>query len=435
MTDDHPTTSASKRSLWGWALYDWANSPFTTVIITFVFSTYFARSVVGDETQGQSLWGYTNAISGLAIAIGSPIFGAIADVGGRRKPWIAVFTLVCAFGSCALWFVTPERSSIPLAMIWVVLATIGFEFGIVFNNAMLPDLVDEKRLGRWSGWAWGLGYAGGLIALLIALFAFVQTDTPLFGLDNSKTEQQHIRIVGPLVGIWFLLFVWPLFAFTPDRPSTNTGAIAAVRLGLKTVRQTLAELPRYKNLARFLIARMIYADGLATVFAIGGTYAAGVFGMSFTQVIYFGLLLNVTAGVGAACFAWVDDWIGSKKTILISIVGLAASALLAVLATDVTLFWIAGAALGVFVGPAQSASRSMMARIAPREMMTEFFGLYALTGKATAFLGPIMVAVVTDATGNQRSGMVVILAFFVIGGWLLRGVREERALVTHVEPS
>ncbi|MEM6274316.1 MAG: MFS transporter [Myxococcota bacterium] len=426
MKNDRQSTSAPKRSLWGWALYDWANSPFTTVIITFVFSTYFARSVVGDETQGQSLWGYTNAISGLAIAIGSPIFGAIADVGGRRKPWIAVFTLVCALGSCALWFVTPERSSIPLAMVWVVLATIGFEFGIVFNNAMLPDLVDEKRLGRWSGWAWGLGYAGGLVALLIALFAFVQTDTPLFGLDNSSTEQQHIRVVGPLVGIWFLLFVWPLFVFTPDRPSTKIGAAEAVRLGLKTVRQTLAELPRYKNLARFLVARMIYADGLATVFAIGGTYAAGVFGMSFTQVIYFGLLLNITAGIGAACFAWVDDWIGSKKTILISIVGLAASALLAVLATEVTLFWIAGAALGVFVGPAQSASRSMMARLAPREMMTEFFGLYALTGKATAFLGPIIVAVVTDATDNQRSGMVVILAFFLIGGWLLRGVREER---------
>ncbi|MEO0459557.1 MAG: MFS transporter [Myxococcota bacterium] len=426
MKNDRQSTSAPKRSLWGWALYDWANSPFTTVIITFVFSTYFARSVVGDETQGQSLWGYTNAISGLAIAIGSPIFGAVADVGGRRKPWIAVFTLVCALGSCALWFVTPERSSIPLAMVWVVLATIGFEFGIVFNNAMLPDLVDEKRLGRWSGWAWGLGYAGGLVALLIALFAFVQTDTPLFGLDNSSTEQQHIRVVGPLVGIWFLLFVWPLFVFTPDRPSTKIGASEAVRLGLKTVRQTLAELPRYKNLARFLVARMIYADGLATVFAIGGTYAAGVFGMSFTQVIYFGLLLNITAGIGAACFAWVDDWIGSKKTILISIVGLAASALLAVLATEVTLFWIAGAALGVFVGPAQSASRSMMARLAPREMMTEFFGLYALTGKATAFLGPIIVAVVTDATDNQRSGMVVILAFFLVGGWLLRGVREER---------
>ncbi|MEO1171966.1 MAG: MFS transporter, partial [Myxococcota bacterium] len=348
-----PTT---RRGLWGWALYDWANSPYTAVIITFVFSTYFAKSIVGDETEGQALWGYTAAIAGIVIAVGSPIFGAIADAGGRRKPWILVFSLICSVGSIELWWATPERSSIGYAMTWVVIATVGFEFGIVFNNAMLPDLVDEKRLGRWSGWAWGLGYASGLIAMIIVLAAFVQPEQPLLGLDTET--QEHIRVVGPLVGLWFLAFLWPLFAFTPDRPATGLPAGESVRMGLKTVGETLAHLPRYANLTRFLIARMIYADGLATVFAIGGAYAAGVFDMEFGDVIKFGLLLNVTAGIGSAAFAWVDDWIGSKKTILFAVVGLIASTSLAILATEVTQFWVAGALLGIFVGPAQAASRS-----------------------------------------------------------------------------
>lgn len=419
-------------ALWGWALYDWANSPFTTVIITFVFSAYFQQAIVGEEARGQALWGYTSAIAGILIAIGSPIFGAIADVGGRRKPWILVFSALCAAGSIALWWAAPGTESIAYTMAVVVVATVGFEFGIVFNNAMLPDLVDEKRLGRWSGWAWGLGYLGGLVAMLIALWLFVKPIggfewvNPALGLDE---DAKNIRVVGPLVGVWFLLFLWPLFVFTPDRPSAGLAAGEAIRLGFRTIGHTLGHLPRYRNLTLFLIARMIYADGLATVFAIGGVYAAGVFGMELSEVIMFGLLLNVTAGLGAAAFAFLDDKIGSKKTILVSLVGLVLSAALAVVATDVTLFWIAGATLGIFVGPAQSASRSMMARIAPKAMMTEFFGLYALTGKATAFLGPVLVALLTDATQNQRSGMVVILSFFVVGGLLLLRVKEERTEV------
>jgi MFS transporter, UMF1 family len=411
----------SKKGMWGWALYDWANSPYTTVIITFVFGTYFAKGIVGDEVRGQELWGYAASIAGLIIAIGSPVLGAIADAGGPRKPWLAVFTALCIIGSGMLWYAEPDPSFVHWAMFWVIISTVGFEFGIVFNNAMLPDLVAEERLGRWSGWAWGLGYLGGLSAMIIALLGFVQAETPLFGLDKENLE--HIRVVGPLVAIWFLAFVWPMFMWTPDKEKSSAGLGEKVSTGFRQLGQTLKSLRHHRNVLRFLIARMIYADGLATMFAFGGIYAAGTFGMELTEVITFGIILNVTAGVGAICFAWIDDWIGSKPTIVFSLLGLTATAFGVIIVEDVSWFWVWGSLLGIFVGPSQAASRSMMARLAPAGHTTEFFGLYALTGKATAFIGPFCVAIVTASMDSQRWGMAVVLVFFVVGLGLLMTVR------------
>ncbi|MCZ6522596.1 MAG: MFS transporter, partial [Alphaproteobacteria bacterium] len=226
----HPGRGTPLRGLIGWALFDWANSPFTTLIITFVFGAYFSQGIVGDEIRGAELWGYAISASGLAVALLSPVFGAIADAGGRRKPWLLVFTAVCVVGSAMLWFAEPAPQFAALAMFWVIIANLGFEFGIVFNNAMLPDLVAPARLGRWSGWAWGLGYFGGLGALIAALFAFITTETPLFGLDKAAAE--HLRVVGPLAAVWFALFTWPLFAYTPDRPPSGKGIGARVSQGL-----------------------------------------------------------------------------------------------------------------------------------------------------------------------------------------------------------
>ncbi len=410
------------RGLVGWALYDWANSPFTTLIITFVFSAYFSRGIVGDEVRGAELWGYTASIAGLVIALGSPVLGAIADAGGPRKPWLLVFTAICVVGSGALWYAGPAPEFITWAMVWVVIATIGFEFGIVFNNAMLPDLVAPARLGRWSGWAWGLGYFGGLAAMVATLFLFVQAETPLLGLDKESAE--HVRVVGPLAAVWFAVFVWPMFVFTPDRDRSGLALGEKVRRGLSNLWGTLMRLRDHGNIVRFLIARMIYADGLVTVFAFGGIYAADTFGMALKQVIIFGIVLNVTAGIGAFCFAWLDDWFGSKRVIYISLSGLLATALGAVVVQDVAWFWVWGSLLGIFVGPAQAASRSLMARLAPAELRTEFFGLYALTGKATAFAGPALVAIVIAATESQRWGLSTVLAFFAVGFLLLLTVKE-----------
>ena len=413
------------RGLLGWALYDWANSPFTTLIITFVFSAYFSQGIVGDPIRGTELWGYATGASGLVVAVLSPLFGAVADAGGRRKPWLAAFAALCILGSAMLWWAAPQPAFILWAMVWVIIANAGFEFGIVFNNAMLPDLVPSARLGRWSGWAWGLGYVGGLAALVVALFAFVQAETPLLGL--VKAEAEHVRIVGPLAALWFLLFMWPLFVFTPDRPGIVLGLRQRIESGLGSLLATFRNLRGHRNIALFLLARAIYADGLATVFIFGGIYAAGTFAMTLAQVIQFGIVLNITAGLGAASFGWLDDWLGSKRTIVIALVGLLVTGTGAIVAHEVLWFWLWGSALGIFVGPAQAASRSLMARLSPPELATEFFGLYALTGKATAWAGPLIAAALTAATQSQRWGLATVIVFFAIGLALLAFVREPSA--------
>lgn len=409
-----------------WALFDWANSPFTTLIITFVFPAYFAAAIVGDQVKGQAIWGYAIGASGLVIALLSPPLGAIADVGGRRKPWIMGFTALCIAASALLWFAAPGSASVELALICVAVANLGFEFSTMFNNAMLPDIVAEERLGRLSGWAWGLGYAGGLAALALALVVFVQPTPPLFGLDPDQAEQ--IRIVGPLVALWFGLFVWPLFVFTPDRPGRSLGLGAAIREGLRTLGKTARALKARREVVFFLLGHMLYADGLNTLFAFGGVYVSGTFGMSLSEVILFGVVLNVAAGAGAFAFGWVDDWIGSRRTAALALVGLILASVAAVSVETRPGLWGAGCLIGVFVGPVQAASRSLMARLSPPDQPAEYFGLFTLSGKATAFLGPIVVAAVTEATGSQRDGLATIILFLMGGLALLlaSGTRTGR---------
>jgi MFS transporter, UMF1 family len=406
------TAPASRLAQASWALYDCGNSAFSAVIVTFVFATYFSQGIALNPVDGTADWGWAMTVSALAVAVLSPIFGAIADIGGRRKPWLVVFTLLAQ----------PHHSFIVYTLIVVVLTNVCFEIASVFYNAMLPEIVDRDHMGRLSGWGWGAGYIGGLACLIVALFAFIQTPTPLFGLDKESAED--VRIVGPLVALWLLLFSIPLVLFTPDTESTGVPKLEAVRRGLKQLHGTFINLWEHRQTALFLLARMIYTDGLNTLFAFGGIFAAGTFGMPMAEVIKFGILLNVTAGIGALGFAWVDDWIGPKPTILIALAGLIVSGAIAISVADVTWFWIAGAFLGIFVGPAQAASRSLMGRIAPPEMRGEMFGLYALSGKASAFLGPFVLGTVTYLTASQRLGMATILAFFIVGGILLALMRH-----------
>ncbi len=416
---------ASRLGQFSWALYDWANSAFSAVIITFVYATYFTKGIAADEISGTAEWGWAMSASGIAIALLSPVLGAIADAGGRLKPWLFVWTAFAVVGCGLLWYgrPTPEVALMVLAI--AALTNLAFEIAGVFYNAMLPEIVSREYLGRLSGWAWGLGYAGGLACLILVLYGFVQPEPPPFGLDPKAAED--VRISGPLVGLWLAVFSLPLFLFTPDRQSAGLPAAEAVRLGLAQLKRTFANLKRYRAIGRFLIARMIYTDGLNTLFAFGGIYAAGTFGMALAEVIQFGILLNVTAGLGALGFAWVDDWLGAKRTILIGLVGLLACGTAAVVATSPLAFWIAGGLLGIFVGPTQAASRSLMARLAPAEVRTEMFGLYALTGKITAYIGPFLLGTVTFWTGSQRLGIATILGFFVIGGLLLWPLQEPEA--------
>jgi MFS transporter, UMF1 family len=415
-------TPSSRLGQFSWALFDWASSAFSAVIITFIFATYFSQAIATDEATGTAQWGWALSSSGIAIALLSPVLGAIADVGGRRKPWLFAFAYVAVIGCCLLWYARPDPSWVMFALVVVASANVALEVAGMFYNAMLPEIVSREYIGRLSGWAWGLGYAGGLACLILALVAFVQPERPLFGLDKASAE--HVRITGPLVGAWLALFSLPLFLFTRDRKSAGLPPGEAVRRGLAQLSRTVAEIRRYRQIGLFLLAHMIYIDGLNTLFAFGGIYAAGTFGMELSEVIYFGILLNVTAGFGALAFAWIDDWLGAKRTILIALVGLLACGTAAVLVTSTLAFWIVGALLGIFVGPSQAASRSLMARLAPPEVRTEMFGLYAMTGKITAYLGPFLLGTVTYWTGSQRLGVATILAFFVIGMILLLPVRE-----------
>jgi UMF1 family MFS transporter len=422
-----PATGAPLRrpgflGLAGWCLYDWANSAFPTVITTFVFSVYFTQAVAETPIIGAVQWSRGLAVASLIVALASPFLGAIADHAGRRKPWLVVFTLANVGACAALWFVEPTTEDARLGLTLYVLASVAFGFAMVFYDSMLPSIAPAGYLGRLSGWGWAVGYAGGLACLVIALFGLVRADPLPFGLDREAAE--HVRATGLLVALWFALFSVPLFAFTPDRPSTGIPLRQAVRAGLDSLRTTLRHLPENRAIARFLLAHMFYTNGLTTLFAFGGVYAAGAFGMELTEVLSFGIVLNITAGAGAAAFAWVDDWLGSKKTIIIALGALLGLGSALVLVESKTLFWVLGAALGVFVGPAQAAGRSLMARLAPPELATEMFGLYALAGKATVFAGPLVLGIATDAFQSQRAGIATILAFLLAGLLILRPLQE-----------
>src|SRR6195952_392147 len=265
-----------------WIFFDWAAQPYFTLITTFVFAPYFATHVASDAATGQSLWGFATAAAGLTIALLSPVLGAIADAGGRRKPWIAAFGAMLVIGSCLMWFGKPGDAGVvaPLLLAYAI-ATIGVEFATMFNNAMMPTLVPPNQIGRLSGTGWATGYVGGILSLILVLgFLAASPDagrtlfgfSPLFGLD--PVTHQGDRISGPLTGIWFVIFVLPMFLLTPDYPARRP-LRAALREGLIELRQTLGELPKQKSMAAFLLANMIYTDGLVSLFAFGGIYAAG----------------------------------------------------------------------------------------------------------------------------------------------------------------
>jgi UMF1 family MFS transporter len=307
-----------------------------------------------------------------------------------------------------------------------VFASVAFELANVFYNAMLPSVAPPGMTGRVSGWGWGLGYMGGLACLAVALFGLIGFGGAPPLLPVPAAEQAGVRATALLVAAWFAVFALPLFLFAPDRPATGIGAGRAVREGLATLWRTLREVRRYGDIVRFLIASALYRDGLATLFAVGGLYAAGTIGMDFDRILVFAIGLNVTAGLGAAGFAFLDDAAGSKRTVLLALGGLIGFGVPLLLISDADWFIVLALGLGLFVGPAQAASRSLLARLAPPHMETEMFGLYALTGKSIAFLGPVLFGLVTAAFDSQRAGMATILLFFVAGGALLLTVREPR---------
>ena len=421
------TRAQPRRTLAAWAMFDWANSAFATLVVTFVYATYFTTAIAADEVTGTAQWSRAVGLSGVLVAMLAPPLGALADRSGRRMTCLGVCTLVCCVASAGLTGVHPDWVWAGLiALSLFVVANVAFELSTVFYNAFLPELVPAERVGRLSGWAWGLGYAGGLLSLVLALVVLAR-EQPLFGISTEAGF--NYRAVCLLAAGWFALFSLPLFVFAPRQPSR--GGPASPRIGAyRELRHTFGRLRHYPDITRLLAARLLYNDGLITIFAFGGIYAAGTFGMSLPEVIQFGIALNVAAGIGAGVFGVVDDRLGGKRTILVTLVALTVFSLLAVWAPSVGWLWLAGLSLGLFVGPNQSASRTLMSRFVPEQHAAAFFGLFAFSGKITTFAGPLLLGIVTQATGSQRLGVATVVGFFVVGGLLLLTVDERRGIRT-----
>lgn len=438
----------SKKGIWGWMLFDWAAQPFFTIITTFIFSQYIGSPLFSSDTvSAQKYWGYGIAFAGFVIAIMSPILGSVADQTGNRKRWIGAFAIIQAIACWMLWYAAPGTAIlIPIA--FFVLATIAAESSTVFNDSMLPRIASKADIGRISNVAWGLGYLGGMIMLIfIVLFLTADPETgrtllggsPLFGLDPQQGEAA--RASGPMSAIWYLVFIVPLFLFTPDS-SSGKPLGDAVRSGLAELKETVSEVRRRSGIARFLIARMIYQDGVNALLALGGIFAAAMFNWATIESGLFGIILNVVAIFGCLLAGKLDTKLGSKKVVIASLISLTI-ATIGILSTGpgYTLFglinfgdsdsgglfgsgaekaYIAfGLLIGIAFGPVQASSRSYLARSVSAAEAGRYFGIYALSGRATSFLAPFLYSTVIAITGSPRLGMSVILLFFAVGLYIL----------------
>jgi len=439
--------SAGPLAVTSWMLFDWASQPFYTLVTTFLFAPFFASYFIGDAARGSALWGYAMAAAAIMVAIGSPILGAMADARGRLKPYMAWLSVAFVLSQAALWYAVPGGGSgaIALVVLALIVATCAGEFTTVLNNSLMPRLVPAEQLGRLSGAGWALGYVGGLISLVI-MVAFIlidaQTGRTIFGLSPviafDVPSHEADRFVGPFCALWYAVFVIPYFLFTPDAPAKPDAARVSVRAAFASMMTTLRNIAGYRDIALFFVARMLFIDGLLAIFTFGGVYAAAVFSWQTIVIGYFGIILSIAAGVGALVGGFLDDRLGSKTVIVWSLLLLIVGAL-GVISIDRThvlfalevpppvagggvfasvgerVYILFAILIGLASGPLQSASRSLLARMAPEEHMSEFFGFFAFSGKVTAFAAPFVVALVADLSGSLQIAMSSILVFLLAG--------------------
>jgi UMF1 family MFS transporter len=455
------TPAASPLGYTSWALFEWARNPYVILVTIYLFAPYFSNTVVGDPVRGQGLLGYTNAVSGTMIALLAPFLGAVADKNGRRKPWIVTFVIVMVPCIFLLWFAKPNDGGIGIypTLALIIAVAVLFEFSAVFHNAMLPSVAPWNKVGLVSGLALAFGNFGGLILMIFVLYAFALPGNidwsfipvdPLFGVDQASEE--HNRIVGPLTAVWLLIFSLPLMFFTPDGLQSSVSIRSAIKTGLRDVWHTLSRLRHYANLALYLIARMAFNDGMVGVLIFGGVYASGTFAWDTITMLLFGIITSFSAALGAVIGGWLDDHVGSRISILIAVGGTAL--LLAVgvsIQPDSLLFFIPVQSndtlwqlpyfntlpeflyllntqfFAMFITVGFASSRTMMARIAPTELITQFFGLYALSGTATAFLAPLLVGFFTTTFQSQRAGFSSLIILLTVGFVMMLFVREELA--------
>lgn len=450
-------TITPEKRIWGWYFFDWASQPYNTLMLTFIFGPYFAQTATAmlveggmdlevAKAQSQAYWGWGLTVTGITIAILAPILGAVADNSGRKMPWIWLFSVLYVVGAAGTWWTAPQEFSVIYALFFFGIGLIGMEFATIFTNSYLPELHDDpEELGRISGSGWGFGYVGGLVALFAMLLLFQAGEdgktmaglTPLFGLDPET--KADTRVVGPLSAIWYAVFMIPFFLYVRDR--INPAALKfKVGQSLNDLGRTLAGLPRHPSLLAYLGSSMFYRDALNGMYTFGGIYALGVLGWSIIDIGIFGIL----GAASGAFFCWVggrvDRAIGPMPVIVFCIIVLILTACLIISITPTSVagfgiaegsnlpdiaFYIAGALIGAAGGALQASSRNMMTRQANPERMTEGFGLYALSGKATSFLAPALIAFASQVSGSQRIGITPIIGLFIIGLVLLLWVKPR----------
>lgn len=449
--------SVERKRIWGWMAFDWATQPYYTLGLTFIFGPYFAGVATEyfaagglDETaadaRAQTIWSWGQTVAGLFIAFLGPILGAYADSTGRRMPWIVQFSVVYVVAAALLWYMVPDGSALWFSLIVFSIGFVAAEFALIFVNAQLPSLGGEEAIGKISGTGASLGYWGGVLALFIMLLFFFEADEvtgttlvgtpPAFGLDPETRE--GTRIVGPFIAVWYVIFMVPYFLWVREpRPVVRQGGFGAAMDDLKS---SLRSVLKRRSLASFLGASMFYRDALNALYAFGGVYATLVLDWSLIRIAIFGIIGAVTAGIFTYVGGVFDSRLGPKPVIRACIwililvcsiiVGMSRETFFGVPLPDGstlpdTLFMVCGAAIGGAGGALYAASRSMMVRHTNPDRPTEAFGLFALSGKATAFLGPLLIGIVTTITQNPRLGISPIILLFLVGLVLLIWVNRE----------
>lgn len=435
-----------------WAIADSARAPYSSLITLFVFSAYFTTMVAGDPVRGQALWSAVAAVAALLIGIGAIVIGPIADAGGRVKTWLAACVILAVPALSALWFATPGMvDGLGWVMLALVFSKVGIEFYQVFINALLPRMGPRSSMGSLSGMGILACNFANFAVLLIFLFAWSWTATPLFGLDMAVGEPQ--RAAGPMTALWLILFSLPLFLFSPDAPATGLSFTETMRAGLRSLLRTLPKLRAQPNATRYLIARTIYNQGLIVLMMFSGILAAGVLHWTPQMLVVQGLLNSFIAALSGFFVGPLDRKAGTKTSLILFVSGaMAANVLLCTISpssilfitlptsSDGTMFPLiadkifvaVNIGIAVTVSGAIAASRTMMAKLAPPAMLADFFSLYALSGTVTSFVGPLAIGLVTAAFHSQRAGVAVGILFFVVG--LLLFARVARPASFDGEP-
>ena len=457
MSDQMVGNVSLKKRVRGWMMFDWATQPFYTLGLTFIFGPYFAvvaadyfMSTGIDEksanAQAQSMWSLGQGVAGVFIAIAGVIIGAYADSTGRRMPWMIGFSIIYVIGSWSLWYMLPDGSALWFSLIMFSLAFIAGEFMLIFTNAILPSLGDDDEIGKISGSGAAIGYWGGFVAFVIMFALFVESEaggntmaglTPAFGFLDSEMRE-GTRFVGPFIAIWFMIFMIPYFRNVKESSKPNRdGGIGKAMSDLWT---SLRNVYHRKSLFSFLISSMLYRDALNGLYAFGGVYAALVLGWTTMQLGIFGIISIITAAVATQISGRFDARLGPRPVITFHIWVLIVVCLV-IIGMSRTSFWgialpegsglpdivfmICGACIGGSGGGIYAASRSMMVRHTHPARPTEAFGLFALSGKATAFLAPTLIGLFTILFNDARLGFSPVVGLFILGMILLRWVQPD----------